>query len=360
MAKSKPDSNPRSMRAVEISAIGSARLIDVTVPAPRAGEVLVRVRLAGVCGSDLAAFLGQHPLRMPPLITGHEAAGEVVALGDGVQGLSIGDRVVIEPQIGCGECLHCRAGDYNICRSKRLMGTRPWPGSFAEYLTAPARCVHAIPRTTSPEAAVMIEPFCVAIHALNIAQAAAGASVAILGSGVIGLCLLVALKMKGAGTIICTDRRSLALDHARNLGATLTILAEDDPTEEIRSATDGTGVDVCFVTAHGNGVMRTALFATRNKGRIVLVANFGPATSLDLREVQLKERVIAGTAMYTSRDFREAIASGQDAGQPLSTLITHRLEMDAVPHHLQALSEGTAGSVVKAVVDPNRDSSWWT
>jgi threonine dehydrogenase-like Zn-dependent dehydrogenase len=192
--------------------------------------------------------------------------------------------VVVEPQLGCGQCVHCRAGNYNICCTKRLMGTRPWPGSFAEYLVAPAACVYVIPHAFSPEVAVMIEPLAVAMHAMRIANAATGRSVAILGSGVIGLSLLIALRLKGVCSVLCMDRRRLSLDYAQKLGATRTLLAEDDPTAEILSATGGTGVDVCFVIAHGDSVMRTALFATRNKGRIVLVANFGPETILDLRE----------------------------------------------------------------------------
>ncbi len=340
------------MKAVEIKKAGFAELVEIEEPEPGAGEVLVRVHATGICGSDLAAYLGRHPYRVPPVVTGHEVAGVVESAGDDVGELSVGDPVIIEPHIGCGECFYCKSDDYNLCKEKRVLGTTSWPGSFAEYVVVPAACAYKVPSDIPLSVVTLIEPLCVGLHAVEKAPLEPGATVAILGSGTIGLTLLLAVLQKKPAKVICSDIRSGNLEMALAFGATHTVDArQQDIEEELSCITKGRGVDVCFIAVPSDQVAAQALAITRLKGTIVLIALFEEPSRFDLREIQLRERQLIGTLMYTRKDYLKAVQLLPSLKNSLVRLITHHIGIEELPEMLDSLSHGKVEDSIKVVVE---------
>ncbi|MHB1417626.1 MAG: zinc-dependent alcohol dehydrogenase, partial [Chloroflexota bacterium] len=182
------------MKAAVLTAHYHIEFADIPEPEPKANEVKIKVISAGICGSEVHAFKGTHPFRHPPAILGHELAGEVVAVGDEINGYKVGDRVTVEPQILCGVCDACRAGYPNLCDNKVVLGTQKWVGGYAEYIVAPEQTLYKIPDSVSYDEAVMIEPLAVGVHAVREAKLKVGQSAIILGGGTIGLATLVAAR----------------------------------------------------------------------------------------------------------------------------------------------------------------------
>ena len=158
------------MKALLFSAIREHKLVDMPLPAiGRPDEVLLKVKSVGVCGSDLHGYTGGSGRRIPPMIMGHEATGEVVAVGEGVADLPIGARAAIQPVLFCGECAQCRAGHSNVCERRRVMGVNA-PGAFAEYVVWPRRNLFELPESLSFEYGALTEPLAVAVHAVALAR----------------------------------------------------------------------------------------------------------------------------------------------------------------------------------------------
>ena len=184
------------MQAMRFPEPGCAKIVEIPVPAVGAGEVLVRVRAAGICASDVAAFQGKHNVRRPPVITGHQLAGEIAALGPGVTNWTVGDRVAVEPHLAARLRL-LPAGQYHECPQKRFVGVGEWTGAFAEYVVATDRMCHGLPSDMTYEEGAALEPFCVGLHAVRRAQPQMGDRIAILGGGTIGLMTLLAAGSPG-------------------------------------------------------------------------------------------------------------------------------------------------------------------
>jgi len=340
------------MRAVKIPERGRAELIEVEDPKAGPNEVVVKVHATGICGSDIAGFLGTHSFRVPPVITGHELAGTVTELGEGVQDLDVGDAVAIEPLYGCGECDFCESGDYNICRDKRVLGASYWTGSFAEYVVLPPSCLYKVPPGVSMPVASLIEPFCVGLHAAERARIEPGENVAVLGSGTIGLMTLVGALQHKPQCVVCSDIRRFNLDMALSLGATQTVNPNETAlSEEVAKATNGRGIDKCLLAAPPRDVISQALEITRPRGRIVVIANFEESPCVDFRKIYSRERELTGTTMYTRRDYIKAIELFPSLKDSLAGLITHRISMEQLPGMLDDLSKGKVKNAVKVIVE---------
>ncbi len=340
------------MKAVKYQRIRHAEVVEADTPEIKPGDLLIGVHATGICASDVASYQGNHPYRVPPVISGHESAGQVVSIGEGVKNFQVGDRIVIEPQIGCGVCRLCIDGDYNICKQKRLMGTPAWAGGFAQYISVPEPCAYKIPDNMPYAEATLIEPLSVAIHAIARAGVKAGESVAILGTGAIGLMLVLTSIYKKAGKVICSDIKKKKLEFARLLGATDILNPNHlNVTDEILKLTDGIGVDTTFVTVGTDEIMDTALNLTRPKGKVIAVANFSPQTQIPMPRVQLQEREIIGTAMYTKSDYLSAIKMMPDVLKQLTGFITHRIGMIELPAMIDSLADRKINDAVKIIVD---------
>jgi L-iditol 2-dehydrogenase len=323
---------------------------DIDIPKVKSDEVLIKVKTAGVCGSDVHLFRGTHPDRKPPAILGHEIAGDIIEVGERVSNLKIGDRVTVEPRQVCGECQFCRQGLENLCLNKKIPGTPNWNGTFAEYFNAPARVVHKISDNISYEMATLIEPFAVAVHTVGKITVKAKDTLVILGSGTIGLLTLVAARESGCQNIICTDTQDFNLSMAKKLGAKLVLNPlHDDVVAKVREFTDGRGADVALIMANAKNIIDQASSVVRRRGEIGLVAMINEKIPVYPFNFVAGELTLFGAVTYETKDFVKA-AKMINNGLDLNDFVTQRLSLDDSQKALSILSDKKE-NVIKVIVE---------
>jgi L-iditol 2-dehydrogenase len=291
---------------------------DLPMPALRPDDVLVRVRACGICGSDVHGMDGSTGRRIPPIIMGHEAAGEIAQAGAGVAAWRIGDRVTFDSTVYCGECWYCLNGKINLCENRRVLGVacREYRrhGAFAEYVAVPQRILYRLPDNLSFEQAAMVEAVSVALHAVKRTPLPENASVAVIGTGMIGLLVVQTLRVAGCERIIAVDLEEDRLRLARKLGATDAIKADEpDLSEKIAALTDGRGADAAFEVVGLSQTVKTAIESVRKAGTVTLVGNLKPQVDLPLQTVVTRELTLIGTCASAGEypDCLDLIATGK-------------------------------------------------
>ncbi|GAB4526605.1 MAG: sorbitol dehydrogenase [Anaerolineae bacterium] len=337
------------MRAALLKAPRSMVMTEAPMPViAGSDQVLIQVRRVGVCGSEIHAFHGTHPYRIAPVILGHEVAGDVVAVGDGVSNFKAGDRVVVDPQWICGECTYCRTGYINHCRNKKVLGTPAWPGGFGEFIVAQEKAVFELPENLSYRQGSLLEPLAVDIHVVKQAGLAAGESVAILGTGSIGGLLSGVCHIYGANPIITADIRQHCLDAARErLGATHDFLLPDEGfVDKVKEVTGGEGVDITFITADDASLVNRALEITKPRGRIVLVALLTEAPlQLMAYDIIGKELHVIGSTMTHHADMREAIQLAASGQVDVEAIATHVLPIEEAQRGMELVDTKEDGAI---------------
>lgn len=323
------------MKAAVLHAIGDLRYEDVPVPEIAPGEVLVKVRASGVCGSDVPRVMTKGAYSFP-LIPGHEFAGEVAQIGDNTDThFSIGDRVAVFPLIPCWRCAYCQIGEYAQCDDYDYLGSRR-DGGFAEYVAAPADNLISIPDNVDFDCAAMTEPASVALHALRRTGVDAGDSVAILGAGPIGIILAQWATICGAGRVFLADIVDEKLDVAREYGFFCINAAQEDTVQRIVAETEGRGVDIC-VEAAGTGVtFEQSLRTVRKLGKVILMGNVSGDVVIPERTASAILRgqlTIYGTwnSSFTpvpKNEWHTALQFMSSGKLNLKPLITHRFALD--------------------------------
>ena len=327
-----------------------AEIVERPVPVPGCGEVLLRVRAAGICASDVAAFQGKHNVRRPPVITGHELAGEIVAVGPGATDWAVGDRVAVEPHMGCGTCAYCRRGQYHECPEKRFIGVDDWIGAFAEYVVAAGCMCHWMPADMPYDEGAALEPFCVGLHAARRAHVQVGDRIAVLGGGTIGLMTLLAARLAGPECFFLSEPSAAKRAVASAWGAVTIDPRAQDVIREIQDATEGLGADVVFVAVSVPEVLRQGLEACRRIGTLVIVASFYEEAAVNARQIQVRERTIVGTSMYTAEDYRLAIRLWQAGRLDLCPLLTERIDLMDAPAVIAALARNDKPDNIKTII----------
>ena len=201
-----------------MTAPGQIEFREVPMPEPAPGEALIKIMKIGVCGSDIHVYHGEHPFTSYPITQGHEVSGLVEKLGEGVTGLTVGQKVTIQPQVVCGECYPCRHGKYNLCEKLKVMGFQT-TGVASHYFAVDAKKVTPLPEGMGLDEGAMIEPLAVAVHAVRRAGDVTGQDICVLGAGPIGILVAQAAKGMGARRVMVTDVSSLRLDKAKECGA---------------------------------------------------------------------------------------------------------------------------------------------
>jgi len=296
-------------------------IIFTDVPEPHIlhpDEVKIRIKVTGICGSEVHAYHGTHPFRIPPVVSGHEFTGEIVEIGSEVTAYQVGDRVTIEPHNGCGVCPTCLAGNYNVCKDKKVLGSGDWIGSFGEYIVAPQHTVIRLPDEISDEMGALIEPLAVSMHAVRAAGTTIGDTICIIGCGPIGLAAILCAKLAGAGRIIVSDTLDMNLRLATNMGATHCVNpVKQSLREKIDEITKGNGVDITYLAFGNKQVYDDALHITRRGGKVSQIALMGFPFEINIAMLQQKEMISMGSNMYTRKDFelvRDALADGRMSG----------------------------------------------
>ena len=288
------------MKALLLTAPSRLEYTDFEDPQPGEHEVALRIRACGICGSDIHGWDGSSGRRRPPLIMGHEAAGEIVAVGPKVEKWRIGDRVTFDSTISCGTCAYCREGQVNLCENRRVVGVAPAEyrqhGAFAEKLVLPERILYALPDTLSFTHAAMVEPVSIAVHAVQRVTIRPTDTAVVVGAGMIGLFIIQVLRWAGARQIVAVDLADNRLAAARELGATHTLKSDAvDVAAEVQALTGGRGADVAFEVVGISPTLQIALQSLRRGGAAVLVGNLAPKTDFPLQAVVTRELTLHGT-----------------------------------------------------------------
>jgi L-iditol 2-dehydrogenase len=307
------------MKALVLKEYRRFAVEDVPKPELEADSVLVRVRACGICGSDVHGMDGSSGRRIPPLIMGHEAAGVISEVGGAAGGWKPGDRVTFDSTVSCGRCWHCLRGEVNLCDQRRVLGVScadyKRNGAFAEFVAVPSRILYRLPDNLSFEQAAMVEAVSVAVHAVGRTPlATAGAAVAVVGTGMIGLLVVQVLKDAGCREIIAIDLDEGRLELARKLGATAAIRANSpDVPGAVRKLTDGRGADAAFEVVGISGTVKTAVECVRKGGTVTLVGNLEPRVELPLQAVVTRQITLIGTCASAGEypSCLELIASGR-------------------------------------------------
>lgn len=305
-----------------MTAPGKIEFREIETPAPKAGEVLVRIMKIGVCGSDIHVWHGEHPFTSYPVTQGHEVSGEIAALGAGVEGFEIGQKVTIQPQVVCGKCYPCRHGKYNLCESLKVMGFQT-TGVASEYFAVAAEKVTLLPQEMSFDEGAMIEPLAVAVHAVRKFGNIKGMRVAVLGAGPIGLLVAQAAKGMGAESVLITDVSALRLEKARQCGVDYCVnTRETDFGAALVSAFGPDKADVIYDCAGNDVTMGQAIRDARKGSTIILVAVFAGMAKVDLAVLNDHELDLNTTMMYRNEDYIEAIALVRAGKVDLKPLIS--------------------------------------
>ncbi len=301
---------------------GNVALREAPVPEPGPGQVLLAVRAAGICGTDLHIYHDEYPTQ-PPVILGHELAGEVAAVGEGVAGVKPGARVTTETYFHlCGTCRFCRGGQPNLCPERRSIGSGV-NGGFAPYVVVPERNVHMLPEGLSFREAALPEPLACVVHgALELPKVTAGDIAVIAGPGAIGLLTLQAAQAAGASVIVLgTNVDHRRLDLARELGAAAAIdIGEEDAAPIVQSLTGGWGADVVFECSGAGPAALGLLAHLRRGGQYAQIGLFGKPVAWDLDQVCLKELRVTGSNASIPSAWRTALrllAEGRVQTAPL-------------------------------------------
>ena len=330
------------MRSALLIAPGAFEIRNVETPVPAAGEVLIRPVRVGICGSDMSLYLGHRQAKQMPLTMGHEMVGHVVAVGPDVTRMGVGQRVIVEPNFTCGACRFCRSGRGTICPNKQSMGLT-LPGSFAEYVTAPAEFTWPVPDDISDADAASIEPLAVALHAVKQARSRAGDTVAVLGCGVIGL-LLVHVAVARGVRVLAHDRVEAKLRMAERLGAEI---ARGTDTAELWLREDVSTVFECAGAAAAVELSMSA--APRGSTVMLLGLATSPASFVPLRLVREGIRIEPSLIYDHPDDFETAIrlvATGQLAP---SRIVTDTLPFDEIGRAFELARAGDSGKVHVAI-----------
>ncbi|MBC7091471.1 MAG: NAD(P)-dependent alcohol dehydrogenase [Nitrososphaeria archaeon] len=330
------------------------RIEEVEKPSIRSGEVLVKVKAAGICGTDIHYYLeGKTAVFVPkhPFILGHEFSGVIEE--SNVESFMPGDRVVIEPQIPCFKCYYCRRGKYNLCTNLKFIGTAAtFPhinGGFAEYCKVPAETLHRIPEGVMFEEAALAEPLSVAIHACRRVSISPGARALILGAGPIGLFTLIVSRLNGVVEPLIVDNVERRLNWAKEFGGYPINFSEQDVFREVEKATGGDGVDVVFEASGSPAAVATALKCVRKGGCIVLIGNL-PNEEIPSRllNIVIKELDVKGIMRYANT-FDAALRLIYKKLFPANEIITHTFSLDEIHEAFEVAVKGLA---LKAIIKP--------
>jgi len=266
-------------------------------------HALIKVKAVGLCGSELHAFTGASQRRVPPLIMGHEFSGEIAEVGSLVKALKVGDKVAVEPIIGCGKCKQCLSGMTNICIDRKLIGMH-MSGALAEYIVVPASKCHPIPEGLSLEEATLGEPLGNAVRAVNQTNILPSDDVLILGSGVIGLLAIQVCRLHTGGKIIATDVVDEKLELAKKFGADYVINSKkENVVERVMEITNGDGVDNSIEIVGHEEVISQAIASTKRGGTVTTVGLWQQMMNLDIMDLVSKEIRLQGHYGYTSAEY---------------------------------------------------------
>ena len=333
-----------TMKAAILVRPGSMEIRDVPIPEPSPGWVRIQVKACGICGSDMHYYKGNYPelesgavieKRVLGKTYGHEAAGIVDKLGEGVEGFSKGDRVAVIPPYPCLKCEYCRVGLYEECKNLSIIGYE-YPGGFAQYMNVPARNLFIIPDSISFLEASTLDVLTVGVHAVHKGRVTIADRVAVLGAGAIGIALIAVAKQAGARELFVTAKHPLQHKIVEKMGVSKIYRSDDKETAEqiIRDA-GGRGVD-CVLESVGvkGSVLEFGVSILRKGGRLVFTGLFEEKVNISFWDILIKDATIIASGAYGMWDlvpeFELAVEILRDGGFPVKDLVTHTFPLEQI------------------------------
>lgn len=326
------------MKAVKFQEPWKVACVEADMPVPKEGEALIRVRSAGICGSDIGAFRGTNLLVSYPRIIGHEIAGEILSLPEnGPENLKIGDHVVVDPYLYCGHCYPCSIGRTNCCTDLKVLGVHV-DGGMAEYFAHPANMLWKIPDDMPWELAPISEPLTIALHGIHRGALKAGEHVAIIGAGPIGVLAAMAAITYGAEPIMI-DLVQERLEFAKSLGVRFIINSgSEDAVKKVSEYTGGRMAELVMECSGANAAIRSTLDLVSNAGRITLTGWPKQETSIPTDLITKKEVDIRG-ARTSAREFEEAIELIYKNKVDASRILTKTVSLEEAPELIRQIEK---------------------
>lgn len=319
------------MRAGYMPAIRQAEFRD-DMPEPqieKADDVKIKVVNCGICGSEVHAYHGLHPFRIPPIVSGHEVAGDVVEVGPGVTRFKVGDRVTVEPHYGCGHCWYCGHGLYNVCPDKKVLGAGGWSGGLGEYIVTPEQTVVKLPDTLSYEEGALIEPVANGMYAVRHSNITPETNIVVIGCGPIGIGDFLCARLWNPKSILMVDVSDFNLQKAREMGAELTCNSRrENLAERVMELTDGVGADLVFLAFGDAPTVQQAFEITRRGGQIAQHALMEDGIAFPYRVHQQHELDFKAYNMYTFEDFELIARAIHEGKMDLSHFVTQRYPIE--------------------------------
>jgi L-iditol 2-dehydrogenase len=333
------------------------RFEEVDTPAPKEGEVLIKVKACAICGTDKRIYDYGHRAVKPPHIIGHEISGSVESMGNGVKGLAKGDKVTITTEVSCGHCRFCLEGRPNLCNVDRRAIGYYYPGGFAEYILIPSEAVQQgniikVGKSADLDEISIVEPLACVINSHELIDIKPGDSVLIMGSGPIGCMHIELAKLRGASKVAISGKRP-KIDLARRFEADYYIvLDEDDVKEKVDEITGSQGVDVVIVACSSVEAQRSALELAGTRGRVCYFGGLPKGKFLDGLDTNLihyKELKVMGSFSSNRSHTLTAINLIENQRISVSKYITHKFALKDIVKGLEAAISGEA---IKAVINP--------
>jgi L-iditol 2-dehydrogenase len=346
------------MKALLLSEYKKLELVEVPIPALAPGEILIRVAACGICGSDVHGYDGSSGRRIPPIVMGHEAAGIVERVGEGVSTFHEGDRVTFDSTIYCGECEYCRRNQVNLCDRREVLGVSCGDyrraGAFAEFVTVPARIAYRLPENLSFPEAALLEAVSVALHAVSLVDIKPGSSALVVGAGTIGLLIQQALRVAGCSRVFVTDIDKNRLSLSESLGATSVLMSGPNLVDDVLRVTRGSGVDVAVEAVGNTAAVQSAINCVGRGGDVVLVGNVSPEVTLPLQKVVSRQITLHGSCASAGEYPRaiELMSRGEIKVKPLISAVRPLSEGVQWFDRLYARQAG----LMKVVLEPGAPS----
>jgi L-iditol 2-dehydrogenase len=329
------------------------RLEQMHIPEVRPGELLVRIWASGICGSDLMEW---YRAQKAPLVLGHEVAGEVARVGEGLDSYRPGDRVVVSHHVPCNECRYCLGGHHSVCDTLRQ--TRFDPGGFAEYVRVPKINVelgtYRLPDEVSYEEGSFIEPLGCVVRAQRWARVEPGQTVLVVGSGISGLLHVQLARLKGAALVVATDINSFRLRAAEKLGAHVAMTSDENLISRLKIANEGRLADLVIVCTGAIPAIKQALQAVERGGTVLFFAPTASGTDVPIPLFEFWRNEITITTSYAASptDMREALELIYARQVRVSEMVTHRLSLAETGQGFQLMESGRDS--IKVIVEPQR------
>lgn len=326
------------MRAAVYKGIEDIEVEDMEKPHAGAGELLVKVKACAICGGDLRTYRFGHKAIKPPIVLGHEIAGVIEEVGEGIERYKIGDHVIVAPGIGCGECSYCLSGHQNLCYTRKTIAHH-YNGGFAEYIKIPANAVRAgnvnfIPDEVDYLSASLAEPLACVINGQEALNIQLGDTVAVIGAGPIGLMHAELARSQGAGKVFLLNRSKKRLESAKPLGYDAYICtSEGDPVQEIMDLTNGMGANVVIVTAGSADAQNMGIKMTSKMGKTCMFAGLpkdSPNLTFDVNFIHYRQIAIYGTFSSAPRHNALAIEMIRSKKINADQILTHVVSLEDI------------------------------